>query len=126
MFAVAVSTQAQVSFSQTASNPTGAISNSSVDTMNFSFSNPVYYGVVGIQPVVTKSAGTMAGKAYLFGSVDGVNHVLIYSLALTNNTINTTVWKQTAPVYKAYRITVGGATTVTATATAKILALQPK
>jgi hypothetical protein len=104
------------SFTQTVSNPTGAITNTSVDTMNIT--TPRDFTSVGIQPVITTATGTMAGKAYLYGSLDGVNFVLNDSLALATVTTNTTIWTKTNPVFTYWRITVGGATTVTATASA--------
>lgn len=114
--------QAQVAFSQTASNATGAITNTSVDTMTYSAIRS--YNLVSIQPVVTKATGTMAGWAVLDYSIDGTNwYVGTDTLSLTNITTNTIVWnKATSARY--YRIRVGGATTVTGTCTAKIIASQ--
>lgn len=111
--------QAQASFSQTASNPTGAITNTSVDTMTYTLQKG--YNLVSIQPVVTKASGTMAGWAVLDYSVNGTNwYVGTDTLSLTNITTNTIVWnKQTAARY--LRIRVGGATTVTGTCTAKVI-----
>lgn len=123
---LAISTvKAQVSLVQTASNPNGAITNTSSDTMAYVFSAAKLYSVVAIQPVVTKASGTMAGTAYLYGSIDGVNYVLLDSLTLTNVTTNTVVWKQTNSPYKSFRVVVGGATTVTATVSGKIAFLNP-
>lgn len=80
-----------------------------------------YAEVVSIQPVITKATGTMAGVARLYGSVNGSNYILTGdTLALTNQTTNTGVWKLTAPAWVYYRIIVSGATTVTGTAAAKI------
>lgn len=109
-------------FSQTASNPTGAITNTSVDTMTYTLSKN--YRLISIQPVVTKATGTMAGWAVLDYSVNGTNWVLgTDTLSLTDVTTNTAVWdKSTAARY--FRIRVGGATTVTGTAAAKISATQ--
>lgn len=109
---------AQASFSQTASNPTGAITNTSVDTMTFTTLRPNI--LVSIQPVVTKATGTMAGWAVLDYSVNGSSwYVGTDSLSLSNTTTNTIVWsKQVAARY--FRIRVGGATTVTGTCAAKI------
>lgn len=115
-------TKAQGSFSQTATNPTGAITNTSVDTMTYTLKH--VYLLVSIQPVVTKATGTMAGWAVLDYSVNGTNwNIGTDTLALSNITTNTTVWnKSTASKY--FRIRVGGATTVTGTASAKISASQ--
>jgi hypothetical protein len=110
--------QTPAAFSQTATNPTGAITNTSIDTMTYTLSKS--YQVVSIQPKVTKATGTMAGWAVLDYSVNGTDYKIgTDTLSLTNVTTNTTVWdKVTAARY--FRIRVGGATTVTGTAAAKI------
>lgn len=115
-------TQAQVAFSQTASNPTGAITDTGIDTMTYTAIRS--YNLVSIQPVVTKATGTMAGWAVLDYSINGTNwYVGTDTLSLTNITTNTLVWnKATAARY--FRIRVGGATSVTGTCTAKIIASQ--
>ena len=55
---MSLTTEAQVAMRQTTSNPTGAITNTSIDTMSYTLSQS--YGTVSIQPVVTKATGTMA------------------------------------------------------------------
>lgn len=113
---------AQGSFSQTASNPTGAITNTSVDTMTYTLTRA--YTVVSIQPVVTKATGTMTGWAVLDYSLDGTTwYVGTDSLSLTDITKNTIVWNKATAARK-LRIRVGGATTVTGTCTAKVDASQ--
>jgi hypothetical protein len=105
-------------FSQTASNPTGAITNTSVDTMTYTSAKA--YPIVSIQPVVTKASGTMTGWAVLDYSVNGTNWVVgSDTVTLTNVTTNTgIITKQVGARY--FRLRVGGATTVTGTAAAKI------
>lgn len=122
MLFAATETKAQTAFSQTASNSTGAITNTSVDTMTYTLARS--YANIAIQPVVTKASGTMAGWAVLDYSVNGTNwYVGTDSLTLANQTTNTIVWnKVTAARY--FRVRVGGATTVTGTAAAKISASQ--
>lgn len=115
-------TSAQVagSFSQTASNPTGAITNTSIDTVNYTLSHS--YHIISAQVSVTKLTGTMAGTATLYYSVDGVRYIAVGTpLTLTNVANNTTVWDVTSAA-RFFRIITGGATTVTATVTAKISA----
>ena len=118
---LSLGTYAQATFLQTASNPTGAIVNASVDTMNYTLSGT--YTLVTIQPIITKLTGTAAGTSTLSYSLDGVNYVTTATtaLTLTNVTKNTTVWN-VASSARYWRIITGGATTVTATCTAKILA----
>lgn len=114
--------QAQASFTQTASNPTGAITNTSVDTMTYTLTRA--YTVVSIQPVVTKATGTMAGWAVLDYSINGSSwYVGTDTLSLSNATTNTIVWNK-AIAARYLRIRVGGATTVTGTCTAKVEASQ--
>lgn len=114
--------QSSYSFSQTASNPTGAITNTSVDTMTYTLSRS--YPLISIQPVVTKASGTMAGWAVLDFSVDGTNWTVgTDTVSLSNQTVNTgVITKQIAARY--LRLRVGGATTVTGTITAKVSAVQ--
>lgn len=113
---------AQTAFSQTASNPTGAITNTSVDTMTYTALKA--YPVVSIQPVVTKATGTMVGWAVLDYSVNGTNWVVgSDSLSLTNSTTNSTVWTKNVAA-RFFRVRVGGATTVTGTCTAKLQAVM--
>jgi hypothetical protein len=112
------------SFRHTASNPTGAILNASADTMSFSTANA--YSIVGIQPVITKATGTMAGTSVLQGSLDGANYVAIDTLTNSNITVNSTVWTLSNPVYTYYRIITSGATTVTGTTAAKFIGRNPR
>ena len=108
------------SFSHTTSNPTGAINNASSDTM--SYSTVKNYSVVGIQPVITKATGTMAGTSVLYGSLDGINFIAVGdTLTNTNVTTNSTVWSLSNPPYIYYRIITSGATTVTGTTVAKFI-----
>lgn len=115
--------EAQTSFNQTTTNPTGTITNTSSDTMNFTLTGG--YRLVGIQPLIVKASGTAAGTATLYGSINGADYVTTGSaLTLTDVTRNTTVWALTAPTYRYFRIIVTGATTVSATASAKIIAIK--
>lgn len=118
---VAVDAQT-ITFSQTATNPTGAITNTSVDTMTATL--PRTYHLVSIQPVVTKASGTMTGWAVLDYSVNGTNWKIgTDTVSLSNTTTNTgIIEKVTAARY--FRIRVGGATTVTGTASAKLSVSQ--
>lgn len=72
------------------------------------------YNAIGIQPVVTKVSGTVAGKAYLLWSLDGTNYIKTDSITLTNVTTNTAVWaKQTTPAGY-YKVQVVGTDTMAA------------
>lgn len=110
--------EAQSAFRQSATNPTGAITNTSTDTMSITLSKG--YSSVSIQPVVTKATGTMAGTARLYYSVNGSNYTVIDSVSLTNVATQWTIWHVVNKPVRYFRVTVGGATTVTGAATAKI------
>lgn len=64
------------------------------------------YYAVGIQAVVSKVSGTVAGTAIIQGSLDGTNYVDIGTdtLTFTNVTTNTKVWAITPSVYQYHRV----------------------
>lgn len=110
------------SFNQTASNPTGAILNTSIDTMTYTLRKS--YPLVSIQPVITRATGTMAGNAILYKSVNGTNWVATGdTLTFTNAATNTTVWTKT-DASRYWKVVQAGATTVTGTAACKISASE--
>lgn len=110
-------THAQSAFHQTASNPTGAVVNTAVDTLTYSLS--ASYSLVSIQPVMTKVSGTVAGTSILQISVNGVNFVNTDTLTNTNVTTNTVIWeKRTTSKY--FRILSTGSGTMSATVAAKL------
>lgn len=113
-------TQAQTgTFSHTASNPTGAVVNTSVDTMSYTLSKG--YQLVGIQTIITKVSGTVAGTSVLYGSIDGVNFVSTGD-TLTNTNVATNSFLVTkATPYKYWRILTTGSGTMSATTAAKII-----
>lgn len=113
-------TQAQNSFRQGVSKPTGAYTNAQADTMLFTLSKS--YHSVSIQPLVVKTSGTIAGTAVLNYSVNGVDwYSPTVSLTLTDTARNSTVWNVvTAARY--FRIIVSGGTTLAATASGTISA----
>lgn len=106
----------QATFSHTASNPTGTITNAGADTMSFATS--YVYSDVAIQPAITKASGTMAGNSVLYGSLDGTHYVAIDSTANTDVPVNSSIWTFSHPVYTSYRIITKGSTTVSATTAA--------
>lgn len=117
--------QAQTAFKHTASNPTGAVVNTGVDTMTVEF--PSWNVAVGIQPVLTKVSGTItAVKSYLYGSVDGTNFAtaILDSMTSSNQASNTIIWKLPTPVYRKYRIITTGIGTMSATTSATINGLK--
>ena len=109
----------QVKMLHTTGNVKDSITNTGVDTLHYTLTQS--YNVVSLQPIVTKSSGTMAGKSYLYSSVDGSNYVLIDSVTNANVTTNTSIWNKTSAA-RYWQIITNGATTVTALVKAYISA----
>lgn len=112
---------AQSSFSHTTYNPTGSITNTGVDTMTYQTS--ASYTHVTIQPVYTRTSGTLAGIVKSYYSVNGSTYIwsgdsLILSNAATNSP-GVFNYQNTSRYWRL--ITTGSGTTVYTTA-AKISA----
>jgi uncharacterized membrane protein len=62
--------------------------------------------MVGIQVIVTKVSGTVAGTVLLQGTIDGTNYVDVNTdtLTLTNQATNTKVWALSSVPYRIYRV----------------------
>lgn len=113
-----------ITFSHTASNPTGTVTNTGTDTMTALI--PGYSAATGIQLVVTKTSGTVAGTARLYGSIDGTNYVATGdTLTLADAAVNTVIWTKSVPVYVNYRIRTTGSGTMVATTSAKAVQRKP-
>ena len=73
------------------------------------------YSSIGIQPVVTKNSGTVAGKVKLYGTIDGTNYISTGdSITLSNVTTNTAIWNVTVKPYAKYKIEAVGSGTMNA------------
>lgn len=110
----------QASFTQTTSNPTGAISNNGIDTMSYTSTKGYSRALFGM--TYARSAGTGAGTAileYKIGTSDNWKSDVGDTLTITNAASTSYYWNKTVPA-RYWRIRVGGATTVTATVTAKL------
>jgi len=91
------------------------VTSSSRDTVTKIITATAGYGALGIQVVTTKISGTVAGKAYLYSSLDGTNYNLTdSSAAFANQTTNTAFFTKTTTPYVYYKVTVqdaiGGST----------------
>lgn len=65
------------------------------------------YSALGIQANVTKLSGTVAGKAYLWSSLDGTNYVLTdSSAAFTDQTTNIAQFTKLTTPFTHYRVMV--------------------
>lgn len=69
-----------------------------VITVSGTYNNGVF------QHVGTKISGTVAGKTYLYGSVDAVNYIKLDSFTNVNVTTNSVIFTQTRPMYPYYKI----------------------
>lgn len=93
---------------------------SSRDTVTKIITATAGYSALGIQVVTTKVSGTIAGKAYLYSSLDGTNYTLTdSSAAFANQTTNTAFFTKTGGIpYTYYKVTVqdaiGGSTSTQA------------
>ena len=84
---------------RTVSAPDTAI-NADTSTINF---NSIASKVKSFQATVSKISGTVAGKVYLQGTVDGNAWLNIDSLVLTNVITNTKVFPAYPTIYNSYR-----------------------
>ncbi len=110
--------KSQASFVGTTTNPTRAILNATADTANYTTN--ASYSVTTVQVKVTRATGTMAGKAYIWSSPDGVNYTVRDSLTLTNVATQYLEKDYTGGIRRYWRVIQNGGTTVTGTLNAKI------
>lgn len=73
------------------------------------------YSAIGVQPVITKISGTVAGTAVLYYSLDGTNFTSTGdTLALTNVTTNSKVFGKVGAPGTYYRVVATGTGTMAA------------
>jgi len=65
--------------------------------------NSIASKVNSFQATVKKISGTVAGKVYLQGTIDGLAFINIDSLVLTDQSINSKVFPVTSTIYNSYR-----------------------
>jgi hypothetical protein len=82
----------------------------SKDTVVKTITATAGYSALGVQVNVTKLSGTISAKAYLYGSLDGVNYNLTDSSSAFANQTTNVAWftKQTTP-YTYYQVHVRAA-----------------
>lgn len=79
----------------------------SLDTVTKVITLTAGYSSFGIQVVTTKTGGTVAGKAYLYSSLDGTNYTVTdSSSAFANQTTNSVFFTKTSVPYVFYKIQV--------------------
>lgn len=97
------------------------VSGAIVDTGTATATGPYHYGAqstLGLQIVVTKVSGTVAGDCILQGTFDNSTYFTVSgadSLALADQASNTHYWKVTSPEFLRYRISCTGEGTMNAT-----------
>lgn len=84
-------------------------------TVTKTFSASAGYSAMGVQPVVTKISGTVAGTLFLYQSLNGTDFVKTTdSLSLTNVATNTVVWSKITTPGVYYRVIATGVGTMSA------------
>lgn len=109
-----------VALSQTASNPTGAITNAAIDTMSYQLTKG--YDRILFSMTYTRASGTGAGTVildYKLGTADNWKSDAGDTLTVANAASQTLYWNKTNTA-RNWRMRVGGATTVTATVVGKL------
>lgn len=104
-----------VAFAKTTSNPTGAITNTGIDTGTYHFTKG--YDRILFGTTYTRATGTAAGTCileYKVASVDNYKSDAGDTLTLTNAASQSVYWNKTNTA-RYWRIRTGGGTTVTAT-----------
>ena len=117
-FLVSQQAHSQAAFVGTTTNSSRAILNATQDTALYNTTSS--YSVISLQVKVTKSSGTMAGKAYIWSSPDGANYTLRDSTTLTDVTTQYAVFDYTGQVRRYWMVIQKGATTVAGTLNAKV------
>jgi len=92
-------------------NSTGTETLVNADTSTFVLSVTAGYAGIYVQPVLTKTSGTVAGKFYTYKSNDGTNYTITAdSITLANQATNTSQFSYSEPLpvyYKFVWITSG-------------------
>lgn len=119
IFSAAQSVAPAVKFTQTVSNPTGAVTTGTIDTMTVDVVNT--YNAHGIQWYFAKTSGTAAATSILQSSIDGLHYINTDTVTFGNASLSVILTK-TNPVYLHYRVlTTGAGSSMVATVTAAII-----
>jgi len=78
------------------------ITSASKDTVFKNITASAGYNLLSVQVVTTKGSGTVVGKAYLYGSHDGINYVVSDSSAAFADQTTNVVQFAKSPVYWTY------------------------
>lgn len=137
---LAFETEAQTTscFTGTTTNPAvsceNAVLNATIDTLNLQMSGQ-FNEVMTVQVRLTKTSGTIAGTARLYGSNYGPGTTGLLgtgtwdavgdTLTLANQAVNSHTWTISKPCYAYYRILQSGGTTMAGTMSARALGIKP-
>jgi hypothetical protein len=92
------------------------ITSASLDTVIKTIPITAGYSALGIQVVGTKVSGTVSGKAYLYGSLDGTNYTVTdSSSAFVDQTTNAAFFTKVTVPFTYYRVQYRSATGATST-----------
>lgn len=92
------------------------IASGNADTVSKVINVTSGYGVMGVQVNATKISGTVALKAYIYGSMDGTNYVISdSSAAFADQASNVVQFSKTTPAYTYYKVMVRPPTTAAST-----------
>lgn len=105
LVSLAFTSQAQQKFPNTST--TGVVNKDSltnVDTVLSTFHGANNLSLGTIQVNIVKKSGTVAGKAYILGSVDGVIYTKVDSVTFVDGPVFTAFFKYTTLPYDFYQV----------------------
>jgi hypothetical protein len=105
LIALAFSCQAQQKFPNTSTaGVTGKDSLTNTDTVLSTFQGANNLALGTIQLNIVKKTGTIAGKAYILGSVDGIYYTKVDSVTFVDGAVFTAFFKYTTLPYVFYEV----------------------
>lgn len=105
LLSLAFVTQAQQKFPNTSTTGvTGKDSLTNVDTVLSTFQGVNNVALGTIQLNIVKKTGTIAGKAYVLGSVDGIYYTKVDSVTFVDGAVFTAFFKYTTLPYVFYQV----------------------
>ncbi len=100
-----VTTQAQITMTASSNTNTNAVTQTHIATLAGEINN---FDIMTIFVKGTKTSGTVAGTAVLYGSIDGTNYKAIGAdtLTMADQATNTHYWYLSKTYYKYYKVAV--------------------
>ena len=106
-------TETEAQTVETFTNSGATLTNTATVNLTYKVKNTTT--TAGFQVVNAKTSGTIAGKTYFQGSLDGTNYVNIDSLTNTDKATNSKLFLQNPVGYPYYRLSWTGSGTMVAT-----------